>query len=212
MYDSLSLTPGYRKVDVRGQLLWSGAAQDTVACGSDFTESEEDANDGVQHFPIFANETIQSTGILNWDLAASSGTTVGSNTEISHSARVGVEIDVEAGAFVKATIGGAYEFTSGITEETATTMYWGTGIEYAGAVGGFYPASLPGLPQTNVCGYRPQPYAYTAHEYSNIGYEHQYTVVDYVVRDLEAFWTRENPPSLYCYAIPPDRVFSSTFE
>ena len=204
----------YRKVDVRGQLLWSGAPLDN-RCGTDFADTSPSQLDGVQHFAIWNEAAISSSAFDSWDLADTSGTTVGDNTQISHSSRVGAELDVEAGAFVKGTIGGAYEFTSGVTEESASTMYWGTGLEYAGAVGGLSPASLPRLPNTSVCGYRPQPFAYTTHDFSNIGYEHQFTVVDYVVRDLVNYWGRGSaysPVPTNCYVVPPDRVYSGTFE
>ena len=213
MYDAR--TQAYRKVDVRGQMLWSGAPTDN-RCGVDFADSDIAHKDGVQHFPIWDNVLINSTGLNEWDLSQSSGVTVGDNKEISHSARVGVELDAEAGAFVKATIGGAYEFSTGVTESNSTSMYWGDSLEYAGKAAGFSAASLPPrLPVTDVCAYRPHPFAYIAHDYSNNGFEQQYTAVDYVVRDLTSpRWSRAGPnyPPTNCYAVPPDRVFAGSFE
>jgi len=85
-------------------------------------------------------------------------------------------------------------------------MYWGQSVMYAGAVGGFPPGS------NFNCEYRTQPYAYRTSERSNIGYEHQYTVVAYVVRDFT--WSRlgANRPPLACFPLPIDLLFGNGFE
>lgn len=195
MYDTISAA--YRKVDVRGDLLWKGTTGTDNRCGTDVG--------GIQHVDIWNTVTIGNSGISNWDLANTSGQTVGTTTSISHSTRVGAELDVEAGAVVKAQVGGAYEFTTGVTTDESTTMYWEAGLEYAGQVGGFQFLR-------NDCNYRAQPFAYTTSERSNIGYEHQYTAVDYFVPDFN--WNRAGPnyPPTTCYAVPPDRFFSNGFE
>lgn len=199
MYDVTSAT--YRKVDVHGELLWKGTLGQDARC------SNLADNASVKAVDIWSSINIGGSGFFNWDLVNTSGTTVGSNTSIEHSYRVGAELDVEAGAVVKAQAGGAYEFSSGVTEENATTMYWQSGLEYSGQVGGF--SSL----QAD-CNYRAQPFAYTTSERSNIGYEHQYTVVDYFVPDFN--WSRNGVgfPKVptHCYAVPPDRFFYGGFE
>jgi hypothetical protein len=197
MYDGGS--SAYRKVDVHGDLLWKGTTSSDARCGTDIA--------GIQHVDIWSSKTIGNTGIANWDMTDASGTTVGSTTEIEQSTRVGAELDLEAGAVAKVQAGASYEFTSGVTEENATTMYWQNGLEYAGQVGGF-------SHQQDDCNYRAQPFAYIANERSNVGYEHEYTVVDYFVSDFN--WSRNGVGfpvvATHCYAVPPDRFFSSGFE
>jgi len=198
MYDAASAS--YRKVDVRGDLLWKGTAGQDARCAA-----ADNAN--VKKVDIWSSTTIGGSGFFNWDLTNTSGSTVGTNTSIEHSYRVGAELDVEAGAVVKAQAGGAYEFSSGVTEESATTMYWQSGIEYSGQVGGFATPAAD-------CNYRAQPFAYTTAERSNIGYEHQYTAVDYFVPDFN--WSRNGVgfPTVptHCYVTPPDRFFYGGFE
>ena len=208
MYDAG--TPGYRKVDVRGQLLWTSAPTD-ASCGTDFADTDAQHKDGVQHTEIWRSITVGGTGSIAWDLTDATSNVVGSNTSISHSARVGAEVDVEAGAVVKANIGGAYEFSTGVTQESETTMYWGSELLYAGGVGGFQPLANDSGFVTSLCEYRTHPFAYTTSERSNVGYEQQFTVVDYVVRDLT--WSRQsNPPPARCYTTPPDTLFRNSFE
>jgi len=197
MYDTR--TAAYRKVDVRGSLLWKGTQGTDVRCGSDVA--------GIQHVDIWNTIEISGTGTNAWDLTNTNGQTVGTTTSISHSVSVGAELDLEAGAVAKVQAGGSYSYSTGVTEDSSTTMYWQSGLEYAGQVGGF-------TVSRDDCGYRAQPFAYTTSERSNVGYEHQFTVVDYFVPDFN--WSRNNegfplvPTS--CYAVPPDRFFASGFE
>jgi hypothetical protein len=208
MYDSG--TAAYRKVDVHGKMLWSAAPID-ANCGSDFADTDAQHKDGVQHTQIWSSVTISGSGSNAWDLTDATSNVVGNNTSISHSARVGAELDVEAGAVVKANIGGAYEFSTGVTQDSETTMYWGSELLYAGGVGGFQPVANNPSFVTAQCEYRTHPYAYTTSEHSNIGYEQQFTVIDYVVRDLT--WSRgANPPPAPCYTTPPDTLFRGGFE
>jgi len=209
--------PRYVCIDVRGDLLWSGAPVDTSTdpvnakfnCAA--TQLAPPPPAGQLPSPpflttIWSNVVIGGTGINAWDLSDSTTNTVGTSNAISHSTRVGAEFDFEAGAIVQAVGGGAYEYSSGVTEENSTTMYWGQSVMYAGAVGGF-PAG------SNLsCEYRTQPYAYRTSERSNIGYEHQFTVVAYVVRDFT--WSRlgANRPPLACFPLPVDLLFRSGFE
>jgi hypothetical protein len=206
----------YVCIDVRGDLLWSGAPVDTETdsvnakfnCAT--TQLAPPPAAGQLPSPpflttIWGNVVIGGTGINAWDLTDSITNTVGSSNAITHSTRVGAEFDVEAGFVVQAVAGGAYEYTSGVTEDNATTMYWGQSLMYAGAVGGF-----PAGSNLN-CEYRAQPYAYRTSERSNIGYEHQFTVVDYVVRDFT--WSRLglNRPPNSCFPFV-DPVYSNSFE
>ncbi|MFN9731516.1 MAG: hypothetical protein ACK59M_13900 [Pseudomonadota bacterium] len=207
----------YVCIDVRGDLLWTGAPVDTSTDPFDakfncaaIQLAPPPAPGQLPGAPfltsIWSSVTIGGTGINAWDLADSTTNTVGSNNSISHSTRVGAELDFEAGVIVQAVGGGAYEYSTGVTEENSTTMYWGQGLMYAGAVGGF-----PAGSNLN-CEYRTQPYAYRASERSNVGYEHQFTVVDYVVRDLT--WSRLGPvlPPQDCFPVRSDLIFRGDFE
>jgi hypothetical protein len=202
MYDSN--TASYRRVDVRGTLLWKGTTANNTSCAQpgDQTFTVDDAS--VKKVDIWSSTTIGGSGFFGWDLSATSGATVGDTRSIEHSVRVGAELDVEAGAVAKVQAGGSYEFTSGVTEEQSTTMFWQNGLEYAGQVGGFSQLQPD-------CNYRAQPFAYITSERSNVGYEHQYTAVDYFVPDLT--WSRSgNGVPTHCYAVPPDRFFYGGFE
>jgi hypothetical protein len=209
--------PRYVCIDVRGDLLWTGAPVDT---GSDPIDAKfncaatqlappplpEQDPEAPFLTSIWGNVVIGGSGINAWDLTDSAVNTVGRSKSFSHSTRVGADFDFEGGAIVQAVAGGAYEYSTGVTEENSTTMYWGRGLMYAGAVGGFTPGSNAN------CEYRAQPYAYRTSERSNIGYEHQYTVVAYVVRDFT--WSRlgTNRPPADCFAPRADAVFGNGFE
>jgi len=195
--DLVSGAPAYRNVEVRGNLQWTGAPTD-AQCGSNHA--------GVVQTSIWGGVTVGGSGINAWDLNDSVTNVTGTSTSISHSVRVGGELEAEAGVVVGVVAGGAYEYSSGVTEENSSTMYWGTGLMYAGAVGGFQAGS------NQDCEYRPQPFSYKASERSNVGYEHQFTVIDYVVRDFT--WSRLGPnlPPQDCYPPLGDSIFGNGFE
>jgi hypothetical protein len=108
---------------------------------------------------------------------------------------------------VQAVAGGAYEFESGVTTEESSTMEWGTGFNYSGTVPGTLSGSNP------QCGFRAHPYAYTRVERSDVGYEHQFTVVDYIVPDVPN-WSRLGPnlPPQNCFPPRADPIFTAGFE
>jgi len=193
MYDSGTNT--YQNVDVRGQLLWTGSTFTDANC-MDFEGAE------VKHADIWSAKDLGGSSAVDWNLSTTVGNSLGTKDSISNSTRIGVELDVEGGALVKAQVGGAYEFSTGVTEEYSSTMFWETGLEYGGKVDGFDTLR----PE---CNYRAQPFGYTTREKSNMGYEHQYTAVDYYV--LNYNWSRNALP-ITCYALPPDRFFASGFE
>lgn len=197
--DPTASPPAYRRIHVRGDLEWTGVTAADAACGTNHAN--------VRAVPIWENVTIGGTGVNSWDLFTGTTNVIGRAGSISHSTRVGVELDVEAGALVQVVAGGAYEWSTGVTEEQSTTMYWGSGLNYSGQVRGF-----PGGSNLN-CSYLPRPFAYRASDRSNAGYEHQFTVVDYVVRDGPS-WNRLGPnlPPRDCFPPPPEPVFGSGFE
>lgn len=200
--DTVNTPRAYRNIDVRGDLIWSASPVD-AQCGTN--------NARVKQVSIWSNIAIggvSGTGVNTWTFDNETLNTQVNTTSISHSTRVGAEVEAEAGAIVQAVVGGAYEWATGVTEENSTKIYWGSGINYAGAVPGFSGTS------TTLCQYRPQPFAYEASERSNIGYEHRFQVIDYVVRTPGADWLTNPPPPACFPEAPPqaDPIFSSGFE
>jgi hypothetical protein len=184
--DTVNTPRAYRNIDVRGDLIWSASPAD-AQCGTNHPR--------VKTLSIWNNIAIggvSGTGVNTWTFDNETLDTQVNTTSISHSTRVGAEVEAEAGAIVQAVVGGAYEWATGVTEENSTKIYWGSGINYAGAVPGFSGTS------TTLCQYRPQPFAYEAGERSNIGFEHRFKVIDYVVRTPGADWLL-NPPPAACF-------------
>lgn len=199
--DTVAATPAYRTIQIRGRLKWLGTTQNYADCGPVAT--------GIPRPNIWSTATIGAgTGSTFWDLFQGTTNLVGSSGSVTHSVRAGAEFDVEAGAVVQAVAGGAYEFESGVTTEQSSTMEWGTGFNYSGTV----PGVVEGAPQG--CGFRAHPYAYTRIERSDVGYEHQFTVVDYIVPDVPT-WSRLGPtnfPPQVCFPPRADPIFAAGFE
>jgi hypothetical protein len=200
--DKVSVPNRWRLVHVRGDLLWSGIPATT----SDTRCPAPTYHAGVLTAPIWDTVSFTGSASNSWALSQESTNLIGSNTSIEHSARFGAEIEAELGLVVGAVAGIAYEFATGATQTQSTTMYWGSGLEYAGAMNGFTD------PTAANCDYRPQPYSYAVTDRSNTGFTHRYTVVDYVVRGLG--WSRigGNPPAANCFPAREDGVFSNSFE
>ena len=194
----------FRSIEVHGDLLWTGTNFNPSFPGgcSNFDES-------LPHAPIWDDVLIGASATASWALSTETTNLVGTTTSFDSSYRVGAEFDVEAGFIGSVTAGGAYEFSSGVTEENTTTTYWGTGLEIAGEIGGFADSSL-----TTLCRYNTRPYAYRLVERSNTGYAHDIYVVDYVVTEGEqtalTAWTRANVP-IECLGLT-DEIFTSGFE
>jgi len=200
--DNVSVPNRWRLVHVRGDLLWSGIP----ATASDTRCPAPTYHSGVLTAPIWDTVSFTGSASNSWALSRQNSNLIGSNTSIEHSARFGAEIEAELGLVVGAVAGIAYEFATGATQTQSTTMYWGSGLEYAGAMNGFTD------PTAANCDYRPQPYSYAVTDRSNTGFTHRYTVVDYVVRSLE--WSRigGNPPASNCFPERPDVMFANSFE
>lgn len=200
--DKASIPNAWRLIHMRGDLRWSGlpaSANDTRCPAPTY-------HLGVLTAPIWDRVSFAGAGTRSWSLSQLSNSLVGSNTSIEHSARFGAEIEVELGLVVGAVAGIAYEFATGATQTEGTTMYWGSGLDYAGAMTGFQNVSADN------CDYGPQPYSYVVTDRSNSGFTHRYTVVDYIVRGLG--WSRigGNPPASNCFPERPDVLFSNSFE
>lgn len=199
--DKVSVPNQWRAIQVRGDLLWSGVpGQVETRCGSPAFYP------GFRSAAIWDQVGFAGSAVNAWSMTDASSNLIGTNTSIEHSARFGAEIEAELGLVVGAVAGVAYEFSTGATQESGTTMYWGQSLQYAGAMRGF------NLPSAANCDYRPQPYSYAVTDRSNSGYTHRYTVVDYVVRELG--WSRigGNPPAANCFPAREDAVFSNGFE
>jgi PKD repeat protein len=195
----------FRSIEMHGDLLWTGSDFHPAFPGGC---SNWDEN-GIPHTAIWDDVLIGGSATATWALSSESTNLIGNSTSFDSSYRVGAEFDVEAGFIATVSAGGAYEFSSGITEENTTSTYWGTGLEIAGAVGGFSDSSL-----TTLCRYNTRPYAYRLIDRSNTGYAHDMYVVDYVVTEGESSaltaWTRANVP-LECLGIV-DAIFASGFD
>jgi hypothetical protein len=198
--DTVATTPVYRTIQIRGRMKWLGTTQNYASCGP--------VASSIPRPNIWSTATIGAgTGSTFWDLFQGTTNLVGTTGSLTHSSRVGAEFDVEAGFVAQAVAGGAYSFESGVTTENSSTMEWGTGFNYSGTVPGALPGSNP------QCGFRAHPYAYTRVERSDVGYEHQFTVVDYIVPDVPN-WSRLGPnfPPQDCFPPRAEPIFASGFE
>jgi hypothetical protein len=102
--------------------------------------------------------------------------------------------------------GGAYEFSEGVTGETQTTSYWGSGLEIGGSIAGFDSAYTS---LVSSCRYNPRPYAFHLVDRSNTGYQHDVYAVDYIVRQGPSLWQRGAVPVLCQH---DDPIFASGFD
>lgn len=211
VYDAVSVPTAYRRIQMRGDLIWTSVPT-TTACAPAPTNDAR-----VRVLSIWSDLHVGGAGTQqpSWDVGNTEFNGMDDIRSLSHSVRVGAEVDIEAGAVVQAVVGGAYEWATGVTEEESTSTYWTAGINYRGAVPGF-----SGNPR---CAYRTQPYSYARTERANVGYEHQFTVVDYVVPDVlfgtnEGFNRQTAPPPPECFpetgggGPQPDLVFTHGFE
>ncbi len=200
--DLVAPTPVFRNVQVRGDLSWTGGFNN-AGCGTNY-EGLPGGNGVGDNFSIWEGVQIVGSGANSWSLDNAQESAYGLFNSVSHSSRIGAEVEIEVGPVVA---GSAYSFESGVTRENSSTMFWGQSLQYTGGVGGFKIGSNP------ACGYFPRPYSYVTTERSNVGYTHQYTVVDYVVTENLNSWSRLGPnfPPPNCF-IPPDSLFLDRFE
>ena len=200
--DKVSVPNQWRAVQVRGDLQWSGAGTfDDPVCGTPAYY------DGFRRASIWGSVSFTGSTTANWSLSDATVDLIGNSTSISHSARFGAEIELELGLVVGAVAGIAYEFGTGATQTESSTMFWGSSIQYGGGMAAFNNATA------NNCNYRARPYSYTTSDRSNVGYNHKYTVVDYIVEDGLG-WSRigGNPPAANCFPAREDALFSNSFE
>ena len=188
----------FRRIDVHGDLLWSGA-QDLDPGGSCAT--------GVNVANIWSGNSIGSPSTLTWDMSNTGTTLIGTDVSFDSSTRVGAEFDIEAGFIATLQAGGAYEYTTGVTEETQNTTYWTQGLQMGGEMSGFAP-EYSALAAD--CSYGARPYAFRLKDRSNTGYQHDIYVVDYIVPDGNGtVWDRDDV-SVEC--THGDAIFKDGFD
>jgi len=186
----------FRSIEVRGDLLWSGAGS-MPGCTN---------YSGLLQASIWPNTVVGASGTVTWNLSQDASTLVGSNTSFESSTRVGAEFDLEAGFIATVQAGGAYEYTQGITEEVQTTSFWGSGLEIGGEISGFDPAYASLITS---CRYNPRPYAFHLVDLSNTGYRHDVYAVDYTVHQGAGLWQRGGVPVL---CLHDDAIYANGFD
>lgn len=220
---------GLRNIELRGDLIWSGASDAASAQVPHATGVIRDGaacvNGMDNEIPIFGPRPPVAAEYSIWDgiavggdaqtfwgLDQSTSTTQGSYSSLDSSTHLGVEFEVKLGAGVQAIVGASYEFTFGTTNETQNSMSWGSGLGISGEVGGFEDPA-PGVVAS--CKYKPRPYAYRRQEFSDAGSLQDMYVTDYVVRQgqLGGLWQRGDVAEA-CYTGEGmvDRIFDDGFD
>lgn len=220
---------GFRNIELRGDLIWSGAsdaANAQVPHATGVTRDGAACINGMDNeIPIFGTPPPVAAEYSIWDgiavggdaqtfwgLDESTSTIQGSYSSLDSSTHLGVEFEVQVGLGVKAIVGASYEFTMGTTNETQNSMSWGSGLGISGEVGGFEDPA-PGVVAS--CKYKPRPYAYRRQEFSDAGSLQDMYVTDYVVRQgmLGGLWRRgQVADACYTGEGMVDRIFDDGFD
>jgi len=100
------------------------------------------------------------------------------------STTIGAEFDVEGGVGIKVQTGGGVERTTGIASEVVQSTSWSHEVNMSGQMFGF-PKAYDGRENDWVlnCRYYFQPYTYELTDSANLGYQHHYVALDYLVPD-----------------------------
>ncbi|RYD14727.1 MAG: hypothetical protein EOP90_12320 [Lysobacteraceae bacterium] len=220
---------GFRNIELRGDLIWSGAGDAANASVPHATGVMRDGaaciNGMDDEIPVFgprppvASEYSIWDGIAVggdaqtfWGLDQSTSTIQGSYNSLDSSTHLGVEFELQVGLGVQAIVGASYEFTMGTTNETQNSVSWGSGLGISGEVGGFEDPA-PGVVAS--CKYKPRPYAFRRQEFSDAGSLQDMYVTDYVVRQgqLGGLWQRGDVAEA-CYTGEGmvDRIFDDGFD
>jgi hypothetical protein len=157
-----------KPVRMRGNLLWS--SNGTLQFGD--TQGQVKITKG--------------DAVASWSMANERKNFLSQRQSIEHNVRIGAEFEAKGGAGLKITLGGGYEFSTGVLTDTTNTVAWGKGLEIGGGVQGF-PETLDGktisLSDIRNCEYAFQPFYYEADEEATSGYQHRFLMVDSVVPD-----------------------------
>jgi hypothetical protein len=207
VWNSVDATPGYQEIEVRGDLMWSGANAVDVhgnsISGVPNCANDEVVRDGSDIWGAGFKVSGSSTNFNSWDLGQTDSTTLGTTASFDTSFRIGAEYDIEAGFGVKVTAGLSYEYTHGVTSEIQSSTTWGNELSVGGDIAGFDTPSIG-----NICGYEPRPYAFHLNDRSNAGFQHDVYVADYIVREGSSSWTRAALPTI----CKDDRIFYDNVE
>jgi hypothetical protein len=155
-----------KPVRMRGNLLWS--------------------SNGALQFGDTAGQVKITKGdaVFNWSLAAERRDFLTQRQSIENNVKFGAEFEAQGGVGLKVTVGGGYEFTTGVLTDTTNTVAWSKGLEIGGGIQGF-PERLNGktisLNDIRNCEYAFQPFYYEADEEATSGYQHRFLAVDSVV-------------------------------
>lgn len=158
-------TGNFETVRQRGKLLWNGTKPD----GS----------------RVLGNKVIgPGQAVPTWSRQQETGGETSEATTIGHTGKIGAEVEVEASLFASVSAGASYEYTQGVETEQTVTRSWGIGFEIGGGVEGF-PQRVNGnlVEWPSQCAYKIQPYYYETSDQSNLGSQHKYVTVDYLVLD-----------------------------
>jgi hypothetical protein len=152
----------YVWVKTRGNLLWDGRLNPSL--------------NGLS--------VDRGNAMIDWSLSNATETSRVQAQEIVNNTSVGAEFEVEGGVGIKVQTGGGVERTTGIASEVVQSTSWGSQLNMGGSVQGFPPA-YDGVQNQWVldCRYRFQPYYYELSETSNLGYQHRFPVLDYLIPD-----------------------------
>ena len=205
----------YTTIQVRGDLLWSGAVDlpsTYDGTGTNVPSCSNDAN--IPHAPIWQNKIVLANSELHWNFSSENAQTNSTSHTQEDSFHVGAEFETKFGTGMYAVIGGSYEHTGGVTTETQSRASWSTGFEVGGLVVGPDADKWHSLAST--CGYYyPRPYAFQVTNYADSGWKQNTYVTDYIVRqhdrrDDASVWQRDKLPS-GCSNQVFDRIFADGF-
>jgi Bacterial Ig domain/NedA-like, galactose-binding domain len=150
----------YVWVPTRGNLLW----------------------DGRQSPALNALGVDRGSATESWSLSKGTGNSQVQAQELDNTTSAGTEFEGEAGQIIKVLAGGGTEHTTGLATETTLSTSWSQELNMGGLVQGF-PREYDGVENSWVlrCRYRFQPYYYEVTDTSNLGHQHRFPVLDYLV-------------------------------
>jgi len=147
---------------VRGHVLWDGRRND-ILNGKSVTRGNTNTD---------------------WSMANAQVTSKAQADELDNSTSVGAEFEVEGGVGIKVQTGAGIERTTGVASEVVQSTSWSNEINMGGQMQGF-PTGYDGTANNWVlnCRYYFQPYTYEVTDQANLGYQHHYVALDYLVPD-----------------------------
>ncbi|MEZ4656194.1 MAG: Ig-like domain-containing protein [Caldilineaceae bacterium] len=147
---------------VRGHVLWDGRRND-ILNGKSVTRGNANTD---------------------WSMATAQVTSKAQAQELDNSTSVGAEFEVEGGVGLKVQTGAGVERTTGVASEVVQSTSWSNEVNMSGQMQGF-PTGYDGAANNWVlnCRYFFQPYTYEVTDRANLGYQHRYAALDYLVPD-----------------------------